>query len=527
MRATAQPVDGNKVKLSVELDEAELDEALDEAYRRLGREVKVPGFRPGKVPRRLLEARMGAGAVRREVVREALPDYYARAVRDTDVDAIAAPEIEITAGEESGSLAFDAVVEVRPKVAIPGYQGLRVTVPSMAVTDDEVKGQIDRLREQSGELAEVSRPARDADHLTIDVKGHRHEKVLEALSADDYLYEVGSASLMPGLDDQLRGARPGEIFRFNSSLPGQEQEEATFQVLVKAVKEKVLPEVSDEWAAEASEFETVEELVADTRRRLGAVKRFQAQLGVREEAVRALVQLVTEEPPESLVEAALEHRAHELAHHVESQGITMDDYLQALGQDKDTALAELRATAVESVKADLALRALADAEGIEVDEADVDAELEKMSQRLRQPTDRLLKRLEGTDEMYELRSGVRRAKAVAWLMDHVEIVDEEGRAVDRSDFTTTDAATDSAETPAAESPAAESPSAESPAAESPAAESPSAESPAAESPAAESPSAESPSAESPSAESPSAGAPDSAAAAGAEPARASSVESPA
>lgn len=446
MRSTAQPVEDNKVKLSIELDEAELDESLDLAYRRLGQEVRVPGFRPGKVPRRLLEARMGAGAVRQEVVRETLPDYYARAVRENEVDAIAAPEIEITAGEESGPLTFEAVVEVRPKVAIPGYQGLQVTAPGLNVTEEDMTAHIDRLREQSGELVEVSRPARDGDHLTIDVKGHRHDQVLEGLTANDYLYEVGSASLMPGLDEQIRGAKPGDIFRFNS-MPGKDEEEATFQVLVKAVKEKVLPEVTDEWAAEASEFNTVEELMADTRKRLEAVKRFQAQLGMREQAVQALAQLVAEDPPESLVEAALEHRAHELTHHIESQGASMDEYLEAVGQDRDAVLSELRTTAEESVKVDLALRSLAEAEGIEVDEADLDTELTKMAERLRQPKDQLRRRLEGTDEMYELRSALRRAKAMAWLVDHVELVDEEGQTIDRSEFSP-------AEAPAAEAPAA-------------------------------------------------------------------------
>lgn len=476
MQSTAQPIEDNRVKLSIELDESELNESLDLAYRKLGQEVRVPGFRPGKVPRRLLEARMGAGMVRQEVVRETLPDYYAQAVRENDVDAIAAPQIEITAGEESGPLVFEAIVEVRPKVAIPGYQGLRVTGPGLAVTEEDMKAHIDRLREQSGELAEVTRPARDSDHLTIDVKGTRHGEALEALSADDYLYEVGSASLMPGLDEQLRGARTGDIFGFNSSLPGSAQEEATFQVLVKAVKEKVLPEVTDEWAAEASEFDTVEELVADTRKRLEAVKRFQAQLGVREQAVKALAQLVAEDPPESLVEAALEHRALELSHHLESQGITMDEYLQAVGQDKEAALAELRTTAEETVKVDLALRALAEAEAIVVDEADLDKELTKMAERLPQPKDQLRRRLEGTDEMYELRSALRRAKAMAWLVDHVELVDEEGRTIDRSDLSAPEGPTDQsiqpAETPAAEGPVHEGLTAGAPAPGNPPAEGP-------------------------------------------------------
>lgn len=171
MRATAEPIEGNKVRLSVEVDEPDIDKALDDIVRQLARQARVPGFRPGKVPRRVLEARMGGAlALRGEALREALPDFYAQAVVDADVDPIAPPEIDITAGGESGPLAFDAVVEVRPTVAIPGYNGLRVTVPSPVVRDDEVQAQLDRLRETDAELVTVGRP----DVRAVRGCGHHH-----------------------------------------------------------------------------------------------------------------------------------------------------------------------------------------------------------------------------------------------------------------------------------------------------------------------------------------------------------------
>ncbi len=237
MRATAEPEEGNKVRLSVEIDETEIDEALDEVMRRLSREVRVPGFRPGKVPRRVIEARMGgASAVRGEALREALPDFYAKAVTDTEVDPIAAPEIDITSGNDSGAVAFDAVVEVRPTVAIPGYQGLVVTLPSLAVPEEDITSQIDRLRATSGELVDVKRPAQNGDQVTVDIHGTRSGpgvtdelKDDEDLSAEDFLYEVGSGGIVPELDDQLRGAKVGDILklrqhrrsaRSESVLPG-------------------------------------------------------------------------------------------------------------------------------------------------------------------------------------------------------------------------------------------------------------------------------------------------------------------
>src|SRR5579872_6506609 len=228
MKAVVEPLEGNKVKLSVEVDEAEFEKAIDAAFRKIAREVRVPGFRPGKAPRRILEARLGKEAGRAEALRDALPGYYSQALREHEVDAIAPPEIDITAGEESGSVAFDAVVEVRPQLKLAGYQGLRVEIPSPAVTGEEVDAQIDRLRANFGELKSVDRPARDGDHLTIDLKGARDGEEVAGLTTDDFLYELGSATVIPELDDQLQGAKVGDILSFEADLGGK----VDFKVLV-------------------------------------------------------------------------------------------------------------------------------------------------------------------------------------------------------------------------------------------------------------------------------------------------------
>src|SRR3954452_4191957 len=248
MKTSVEPLEGNKVKLSIEVDENEFEKAVDAAFRKIAREVRIPGFRPGKAPRRLLEARIGAEAAREEALRESLPEFYAQAVKESEVDAIAAPEIDITSGREEGSVAFDAVVEVRPRVSVPGYNGLQATIPDPRVSDEEIDRQIDRLRNSFAELNTVQRPARDGDHLTIDLNGTRHGEPVEGLSATGFLYELGSGSVIPELDQQLQGTNAGDILKFNAPVPGQD-EEATLQVLVKEVKEKILPEVTDEWAS--------------------------------------------------------------------------------------------------------------------------------------------------------------------------------------------------------------------------------------------------------------------------------------
>jgi trigger factor len=445
MRATAAPEEGNKVRLSVEIDETEIDEALDGVMKRLSREVRVPGFRPGKVPRRVIEARMGgAAALRGEALREALPDFYARAVTDTEVDPIDQPEIDITSGDDAGPVSFDAVVLVRPTVGIPGYQGLAVTLPSLEVTDEEVTAQLDRLRATSGELVEVGRPAQDGDQLTIDIHGTRDgvEEDDDDLDAEDFLYQVGSGTVVPELDEQLVGAKVGDILQFDSTVAELDQT-ISFRVLVKDVKELVLPEVTDEWAAEASEFATADELVADLTEQLRKRHVMQAQMALQQKAADALVELVTEDIPEQLVLEELRERIHDLNHRLDSQGMSLGQFLAATGRGEEEFVAELRVGALQSVKLDLALRALVEAEEIEVTDEELDEELAAMAERLEMDVDQVRDQLERAGRLAAVRSDRRKAKAMRWLVDSVELVDENGTPVSRDDLFANQAEEDS------------------------------------------------------------------------------------
>jgi trigger factor len=451
MKTTLEPLEGNKVKLSIEVDEAEFDKAIDAAFRKIARETRIPGFRPGKAPRRILEARFGSDVARDEALRDALPDYYEQALREQEVDPIAPPEIEITGGQESGPVQFEAVVEIRPQVSVAGYQGLRVTVANPAVTDEEIDSQIDRLRDQFAELQTVSRAAHDGDHVLIDLSGYRHSEQLEGLTADDFLYELGSGSVVPELDEQLRGAKAGDILKFTAAVPGQE-EDVAFQVLVKEVKEKLLPDVTDEWASDASEFETVDALRDDIRTRLGAVKRVQAQLALREQAVDAVAELVSEEIPEPLVNEEMQRRAHDLEHRLAAQGADVQQYLEATGRSLDEFRNDLREAATRAVKADLALRGVADAEGLEATDEELDAEIERIAQAAGQKPAAVRKQLDRNDQLPAVRSDIRKGKALAWLTEHVEIADEEGHIIDRAELMNPTAENPAEETPAEETP---------------------------------------------------------------------------
>jgi trigger factor len=431
VKAVVEPLEGNRVKVSVEVDETEFERDLDAAFRRISREVRLPGFRPGKAPRRLLEAKLGKDVGREEALREALPTYYSQAVRDNDVDVIAAPEIEITAGKDEGPVTFDAIVEVRPVISIGGYDDLRVEIPRPEASEEEIDAQIDRLRDQFGELTAVDRPAIDGDHATITINGSRDGEDIAGLQADDYLYEVGSGSIASELDEHLRGSKVGDILSFDAQPADPDEDLVQFRVIVKDVKQKVLPDVTDEWANDVSEFDTVEELRGDLASRITRVRKLQAQMASRDKAAVALADLVHDDPPEAMVNAEMQQRLQDLGMRLSAQGITAEQYLQATGQTQEQLGDELRQLAAQAVKVDLGLRAVADAEAIEATDEELDEEFARVAERLDQDPDKVRQEFERAEQVPAVRSDIRKRKALDWLVEHVELVDEHGQPVDR------------------------------------------------------------------------------------------------
>jgi trigger factor len=435
MRATTEALEGNLVRLSVEIDEPEFDQTLNDIVRELGRQVRVPGFRPGKVPRKVLEARMGgAVALREEALRESLPDFYARAVVDTELDPIAQPEIDVKHGKEQGAVVFDAVVQVRPRVSIPGYDGLQVSLPTLAVGDEEIDRQLDRLRENDAELETVDRPAIDGDVVTIDLHG-TDPSGAEVVGVDDYSYTVGSASIVTELDPELHGSKPGSILAFEAPNPSDPAQSISFRVLVKEVKVKKLPEATDEWTAENSEFTTLAELRSDISDRIGRVKLMTAQMALRQKAVEAIAGLVSDDDvPEVLVDDEVSERIHDLQHRLESQHVSLADYLSATGQQPDDLLTAVRVDAQEAVKADLALRALVEAEELTVGDEELDAEVASMAERMGTTPGSLRDQLDTSGRTGAVRSELRKRKALEWLLSHVDLVDEEGNPMSRDEL---------------------------------------------------------------------------------------------
>jgi trigger factor len=435
VKTTVAPLEGNKVKLSVVLDEDEFDKAVTDAYRKIAREVRIPGFRPGKAPRKVLEGRLGSQVGREQALQDALPEYYAQALTDNDVDAIDAPDIDITSGQEEGPVAFDAVVEIRPVVQVPGYAGLRVEIARPDVSDEEVDAQIDRMRQVQATFADVDRPAREDDAVVVDITGTLDGEAQDGLTADDYSYTVGSNAITTEVDEQLRGAKAGDILEFDATHPDPDEErQLRFKVLVKQVRERVLPDADDEWAAENSEFETIDELRQSIRDRSSLVRTAQAQNALRESTGQALAKLVEDEVPEALVTHEMNHRAQDLSLRLQAQGVTPEQWLAITGKTSDDLTAELREAAETSAKVDLALRAVADAEGIECTDDDLDDELAGVAERVGEPVARVRAEFERGGNLSAVRSDVRKRKALDWLLERVEIVDEDGHAIDRADL---------------------------------------------------------------------------------------------
>lgn len=435
MRSTVEPLEGNKVKVSVEVEAGEFDEAVTAAFRKIAKEVRIPGFRPGKAPRKVLESRLGPLVGREQALQDSLPEYYSAAVIEHDVDVIAPPEIDITGGHDAGDVAFDAVVEVRPTVEVPGYGGLSVTLERPAVDEEALAAQIDRMRELDSTLHDVDRPVQEGDTVTIDVAGTLDGEAQSGLTADDYSYTVGSGAITPEVDEHLVGATKGATLTFDATHPDPDEErQLEFTVVVKEVKEKVLPELTDEWASEASEFDTLDELRASLADRMMRVRRAQAQMALREKVGEALAELVTDELPEALVNGEMQDRLQDLAMRLQAQGMQLDQYLQISGTDPETFSQELRDTAISGVKVDLALRAVAEAEGIECTDDDLDEELEGVAARVGQSAEEVRSRFERVGQLSAVRSDIKKRKALEWLLERVQVLDPDGAAIDRSEL---------------------------------------------------------------------------------------------
>jgi trigger factor len=448
VQTTTERLEGDRVRLRVEVPESLLSPSIDAVYRRWANEIKVPGFRKGKVPRTLIDARVGPGAVRDEAVRDALPDLYRQALDAEDLHAVAPPDIEVVTFEEGSPLVFEATIDVRPDIELPDLGSIMVDAPPAEVTDEDVNEQLERLRERFAELESVAREARRGDYVLIDLKGYRHDQPVEGASAPDLLYEVGSGTGPPRLDDELEGVRPGAILKFNDTVavgedpqtepegiaPGAEgggptapggAVEISFTVLVKEVKTKKLPALDDDFAKTVGELDTLDQLKEDLKERLAGVKAAVVEEQIRGHALQELVARTDLTAPEVLVEAEFEHRLGHFEDQLKRAGATLAEYAHSAQVTELEIRRDIREEATKAVKADLLLEEIARRQEIDVTEEDVGREIAVLAARTGKEPKEVAQMLADSGRLGALAADIMRGKALDYLVQSVNVVGRE------------------------------------------------------------------------------------------------------
>ncbi|MGY1752384.1 trigger factor [Blastococcus sp. SYSU D01042] len=433
MKSTIEELGPTRVRMAIEVAWGDLDHAFGEVYKELGKQVRVPGFRPGKVPNRVLDQRIGRPVVLEQVVQHAIPEVYSEVVRENQVRVLGQPEIEVTKLEDNETLEFTAEVDVAPQLELPALDSLAVTVDDVAVEDDEIDQQVDVMRERFGMLQAVERAAQDGDFVSIDLEAKLGDQVLEDGSTTGMSYEVGSGNLMEGLDDAVRGLSAEESKTFQTALLSGPNagETADVTVTVRSVKEKELPELDDDFASTASEFDTLDELREDVRTRLARTKTLQQGAQARDKLVEHLLEAVEVPMPENLVEREIEWRNRAFEGELQQAGMDWDSFLKMSGVESREAYdADQRKNVEEAVRTQFILDAIADAREVTVDNDDLSAQIMAQAQRNRMSPEQYAQQLQQGNNIAEFVADVRRTKTLAQLLEQTTITDASGNVVD-------------------------------------------------------------------------------------------------
>jgi trigger factor len=433
VKSTIEELGPTRVRMAIEVPWGDLDHAFGEVYKELGKQVRVPGFRPGKVPNRVLDQRIGRPVVLEQVVQHAIPEVYSEVVRENQVRVLGQPDIEVTRLDDNDTLAFTAEVDVAPQVTLPSLENLAVTVEDVEVADEDVDKQVDVMRERFAMLTGVERAAQDGDFVSIDLEAKLNGEVLEDGSTTGVSYEVGSGNLMEGLDDAVRGLSADESKTFTTALLSGPNagESAEVTVTVRSVKTKDLPELDDEFASTASEFDTLAELREDVRTRLARTKTLQQGAQARDKLVEHLLEVIEVPVPENLVEREIEWRNQAFENELRQAGMDWDSYLKIAGtEDREAYDAEQRKAVEEAVRTQFILDAVADAREVTVDNEDLSAQIMAQAQRSRMSPEQYAQQLQQGGNIAEFVADVRRTKTLAKLLEETTITDESGNVVD-------------------------------------------------------------------------------------------------
>jgi len=415
--------------------DAELETAKSKAARRLSREVKIRGFRPGKAPRQIVEATVGAGRLRSEAIDDLIPEKLTSVLVDRDIDPVITPSLE-GLDETDDGLAVEVRVTLWPKLAkVPHLADRKITVGRPEVTAEELEAQLERMRNQFAQLETVERAAAEGDFVSIDLSASRDGVEVAEASAAQILYEVGSGGFIDGIDEVLPGASAGDTVTFDGELPDGFGDKSglsvSFKLDVTEIRQKLLPDLTDEWVDEVTEFETVAELTANLSERMSDIKKRSLAVNFREMALDELVHEVEIELPEALVRAEMDELLHRFGHRLEERGISFEDYFQATGIDQETFVEDLRNQADHSLRTRILLEAVADEQGLVVDPDEYGSIVEGIALRSEQP-DAVRAALQGGAQGKSLVGDILRNKALEAIIAGATPVDDDGNEVDLS-----------------------------------------------------------------------------------------------
>ncbi|MFM9552102.1 trigger factor [Streptomyces caniscabiei] len=436
MKSAVETLNPTRVRLSIEVPFEELKDSLDAAYKKINQQVTVKGFRKGKIPARVIDQRFGRGAVLEEAVNDALPKFYTDAVNEAELNVLGQPEVDITELKDGETLNFTAEVDVRPTIEIPDYSGIEVEVDAVEVTEEDVEKAVEQLRERFASTSPVERAAEDGDVVTLDLEAKVDGEILEDGVAEGVSYTIGSGELLDGIDDAVKGLEAGGETTFTSELKGGSAagKEAEVTVKVSQVAARELPALDDEFAQLASEFDTLEELRADSRKRLENMKQYDQATQAQERVLEKLLELVQVPVPEKLLEDEINTRKHNLEHHQLGQmGLDLEKYLEIQGKTVEEFDAETKEAAVKGIKTQFVLDELVSKEKLNVNQEELTEHLMRRAASSGMSPDQFAQAVVQNNQVQLLVGEVARGKALALVVESSTVKDTNGEIVDLDD----------------------------------------------------------------------------------------------
>ncbi len=432
MKTDVEELSPTRVRLSVEVPFDELKPSLDKAYREIAQQVRIPGFRPGRVPPPVIDKRVGRDYVFSQAVNDAIPGLYDKAIADSEIQPLGTPEVDISSLDYGHQLTFTVEVETRPEFDLPDLSALTVEVDGTLTTPDEVEEYLTSVRERFASLKSVQRPVEDGDFVSIDLSASVDGKPVEDAQASGLSYQVGSGSMLDGLDEALTGLSAGETATFTSELAGGEFAGSQAEVTVTAhsVKVKELPEMDDDFAQLASEFDTLGEFRASTRSQIEQMKQMQQVVQARDRALDAVLNVVDIPLPEGVVESEIESSKESVNDQLRRAGTDLDSYLSATGQTAEQFELDIQQRARRSVKSSLVLDKLARNEEISVSAEELSAYVTRQAQQMGVAPDRLAQQLTQNGQINVAAAEVLRGKAMNVIAERVKVTDPKGEIID-------------------------------------------------------------------------------------------------